>query len=96
MDKVSISIKPNIVRKIDDLGRIVIPVEYRKTMGWGIKDLLEISATNEGVLLRKYAPGCACGCEDPNELISYRGRMVCKACVREMSHLVMEGSRPDS
>jgi AbrB family looped-hinge helix DNA binding protein len=45
-----------IVRKLDDLGRVVIPKEIRCTQGWGDREALEIFVGNEGVILRKYNP----------------------------------------
>lgn len=54
-----------IVRKIDELGRIVIPKELRRTMGIQEKDPVEIYTDGKGIILRKYAPGCAfCGSVD--------------------------------
>lgn len=45
-----------IVRKLDDLGRVVVPVEIRRTMGLKATDPLEMLETDEGLLLRKYKP----------------------------------------
>ena len=51
-----------IVRKVDELGRIVIPRELRRTLGINEKDPVEIYTDGKGIILRKYAPGCAfCG-----------------------------------
>lgn len=47
-----------IVRKVDELGRIVIPIELRRTMGIDIKDPLEIFVDGEKIILRKYEPTC--------------------------------------
>lgn len=48
-----------IVRKVDELGRIVIPKELRRTLGIQEKDPVEIYTDGKGIILRKYAPGCA-------------------------------------
>lgn len=47
-----------IVRKVDELGRVVIPIELRRTLGIGEKDALEIYVDNERIVLSKYEPGC--------------------------------------
>ena len=51
-----------IVRKVDELGRIVLPIEMRRTLGIGEKDSLEIFIDGETVVLKKYSPACIfCG-----------------------------------
>lgn len=51
-----------IVRKVDELGRVVIPIELRRTLGIGEKDPLEIFVDGEEIILRKYEPCCVlCG-----------------------------------
>ena len=51
-----------VVRKLDNLGRIVIPIELRRTMDIGLKDTLEISVEDDKIILKKYQPGCIfCG-----------------------------------
>lgn len=71
-----------IVRKIDELGRVVIPMELRKTMSIGEKDPLEIFVDGDRIILKKYAPGCTL-CGSVNELTSlYPGKLVCSGCVK--------------
>ena len=48
-----------IVRKVDELGRIVIPIELRRTLDIGIKDSLEIYVEDDQIILKKYMPACA-------------------------------------
>ena len=51
-----------IVRKVDELGRIVLPIELRRTMGIDVKDALEIYVEGDTIMLRKYEPSCVfCG-----------------------------------
>ena len=69
-----------IVRRVDQLGRIVLPVELRRTLGIDIKDPLEIFTDGESVLLKKYAPACIL-CGQAGELVEYKGKMVCRKCV---------------
>ncbi|MNC54934.1 AbrB/MazE/SpoVT family DNA-binding domain-containing protein [Paenibacillus sp. FSL R5-0636] len=73
-----------IVRKIDELGRIVIPIELRRTMNLDIKDPVEIFVDDEKVILRKYAPGCAIsGSQD--DLIPFEGKLYSRATIQKMA-----------
>lgn len=73
-----------IVRKVDELGRIVIPKELRRTMGIDISDSLEVYVSEDEVILKKYQPDCVfCGSMD--DLQSHEGKMVCRKCVLGMS-----------
>jgi len=68
-----------IVRKMDELGRVVIPVELRRTLNIGEKDALEIFVMGEQIVLRKYTPGCLlCGSFD--QLHAIEGKQVCLEC----------------
>ena len=49
-----------IVRKVDELGRVVIPIELRRTLDINIKDPLEIYVDNDRVVLNKYQPNMGC------------------------------------
>jgi len=73
-----------IVRHIDELGRIVIPIEIRKRFGLAEKDPLEISVRGETIMLSKPFGQCVfCGRAD--DLSEYRGRLVCTTCVTELA-----------
>lgn len=73
-----------IVRKLDELGRMVLPVELRRTFEITEKDGLEIFVEKDRVILRKYEPGCIfCGSND--ELTNFKGKNVCKECISAMS-----------
>lgn len=75
-----------IVRKVDELGRIVLPIELRRTMDIGVGDSLEIYVDASSVILRKYEPSCVF-CGDAGDVLSYKGKIVCRACLQEMSRL---------
>ena len=77
-----------IVRKVDGLGRVVIPIELRRTLGIDIQDALEIYVDGESVVLKKYHPNCIF-CNSTDDLIIYRGKSVCGVCIKDM-----EGSNP--
>lgn len=70
-----------IVRKVDELGRIVLPIELRRTMGIEVKDALEIYVDGAQIILEKYEPACIfCGEATDHE---YKGKLVCSRCARE-------------
>ena len=69
-----------IVRKIDELGRIVIPIELRRVMDIGERDSLEIYVDGSAIILKKYATSCSfCGSDEG--LSSHMDKPVCLACV---------------
>lgn len=72
-----------VVRKLDNLGRIVIPIELRRTMDIGLKDTLEISVEDDKIILKKYHPACIF-CNDARDVIEYKGKLVCKNCLAEL------------
>ena len=73
-----------IVRKVDELGRIVLPIELRRTLGIEEKDRIEIFVDGDSVILRKYQPGCVL-CGNANDLILYKGKTICQECIRNMN-----------
>jgi transcriptional pleiotropic regulator of transition state genes len=73
-----------IVRHIDDLGRIVIPIEIRKRFALGERDPLEISVKDDMILLSKPRTVCVF-CGRRSSLREHRGRAVCRACVSELA-----------
>lgn len=76
-----------IVRRVDELGRIVLPVELRRTLGIEVKDSLEIFVDEEGIVLRKYAPGCIF-CGETDDVAELSGKPVCSACVRRIADVL--------
>lgn len=73
-----------IVRKVDELGRIVLPIELRKTLNINEKDSLEIFVDNDRIVLQKYEPACIF-CGNADNIINYKGRNICEECILEMS-----------
>jgi len=78
-----------IVRKIDDLGRMVIPIELRKTMNINKKDPMEIFVDEEKIVLKKYEPACIF-CVSADDTIEYKGRTICSECMHNMQEMVEE------
>lgn len=72
-----------IVRQVDDLGRIVVPKELRKTLDIAERDALEIYTEGDTIILKKYEPSCIF-CNEAKEVINYRGKNICKHCLDEM------------
>ena len=71
-----------IVRKVDELGRVVIPIELRRTLKIEEKDSLEIYVDNDRIVLRKYEPGCLlCGSTDDGLRI-IKGKSFCRNCIK--------------
>ncbi len=69
-----------IVRKIDDLGRIVLPIELRRTLNIEPTDPLEIFVDNEGeIILKKYEPAYVF-CGSANDVVQHHGKNVCTKC----------------
>ena len=72
-----------IVRKVDELGRVVLPIELRRTLDIAEKDALEIYVDGSTIILKKYEPACLF-CGDAKDVISYKGKMICPACLKEL------------
>ena len=74
-----------IVRKIDELGRVVLPMEMRKILDIKEKDSIEISTDGERIILSKYQPACIfCGSADGIQI--YKGKNICEHCRAELEH----------
>ncbi len=74
-----------IVRRIDELGRIVLPREIRTTLKIKDQDSLEILVDDNGeIILRKYEPSCAF-CNSNNGVITFKGHKVCSECLKQIT-----------
>ncbi len=73
-----------IVRKVDELGRVVIPIELRRTLGIDEKDALEIYVDHEKIILKKYEPACVF-CGNAEDVQVFKGKNVCSECAKAMS-----------
>jgi len=69
-----------IVRKVDELGRVVLPVEMRRTLDIKIKDPVEIYAEGESIVLRKYQETCVF-CGKGKKLVAFKNKQVCQDCI---------------
>lgn len=73
-----------IVRKVDQLGRIVLPIELRKTLGIDIKDPIEIYVDGDYILLKKYEPACVF-CGNAKDVKRFHDKNICSSCIKELS-----------
>ncbi len=77
-----------IVRKVDELGRVVIPIELRRTLDIAEKDSLEIYVDGDKIILRKYEPACVF-CGNAQNVEHFKGKNVCRSCLAQMSSKVV-------
>ena len=75
-----------IVRKVDELGRIVLPIEMRRTLDIAEKDALEIYVEGSSVILKKYKPSCIF-CDTAKDITEFKGKNVCPKCLMELQAL---------
>lgn len=73
-----------IARKVDKLGRVVLPVEIRRSLGIEVGDLIDVSVDGQRVVMRKVASGCTF-CDSPEQLREFADRLVCEQCVTRLS-----------
>lgn len=73
-----------IVRKVDELGRIVLPIELRRTLEIDEKDSLEIYVDGNSVILRKYQPSCVF-CGEADDVTVFKGKNICQKCLKELT-----------
>lgn len=69
-----------IVRKVDELGRVVIPIELRRTLNIEEKDSLEIYVDGDKIILRKYEPACIF-CGNAAGVENFKGKKICRSCM---------------
>ena len=72
-----------IVRKVDELGRIVLPIELRRTLDIAERDPLEIYVDGPSIILTKYKPACIF-CGDSREITSFKGKNICTGCLNDL------------
>ncbi len=72
-----------IVRKVDELGRVVLPIELRRTLDINEKDAIEIFVDGDKVILKKYQSACIF-CGQADDIFTYTGRNVCRNCLSAM------------
>lgn len=73
-----------IVRRVDELGRVVIPIEMRNKFGIAVKDPIEIYVEGSNIVLKKFEQSCIF-CGNTNDLSEYKGKLLCKECSEQIS-----------
>lgn len=72
-----------VVRRLDTLGRVVLPIELRRQFNINTNDALEVSVNGEAIILTKYAPKCIF-CKSADNVIKKMGQHICKACIDDI------------
>lgn len=75
-----------ILRPVDNLGRVVIPMEIRNTLGIKPKDPLEIFTDGESIILKKYSPSCVF-CGNADDVLLFEEKRICRECLKKLSAL---------
>ncbi len=73
-----------IVRRLDELGRIVLPKELRKTLDLNNRDSVEIYTKDSMIILKKYEPACIF-CDNTEDIVNFNGKNVCKNCIKKLN-----------
>ncbi len=73
-----------IVRRVDDLGRIVLPRKLRKVLDINERDELEIFMQGNSIILQKHQPNCIF-CGSSNGIESFKGKNICADCFKELT-----------
>ncbi|CAB4869972.1 unannotated protein [freshwater metagenome] len=73
-----------IARKVDRLGRVVLPVEIRRSLGIEVGDLINVAVDGQRVVMRKVSSGCTF-CDSPDQLREFADRLICEACVTRLT-----------
>ena len=75
-----------IVRKVDELGRVVIPIEIRNQFGISEKDPIEIYVDGSSIILKKYEKSCFF-CGNTKKLVEYKNKLICSKCLEQIKNL---------
>ena len=72
-----------VVRKVDELGRIVLPISIRQIMDINEKDALEIFTDENKIILQKYQPSCIF-CNNADNIVFFNGKRICEECLAKI------------
>ncbi len=78
-----------IIRRVDELGRVVIPIELRNKFGIAEKDPIEIFVDGSNIVLKKFEPNCIF-CGSSKKLSEYKDKLVCDKCLEKLSEMKTE------
>lgn len=74
-----------MVRKVDELGRVVIPIELRRNLDINVRDALEIFVHEDQIVMRKFETSCIF-CNSTEKVESFKGKLVCADCLKELKN----------
>ncbi|MBQ8431438.1 MAG: AbrB/MazE/SpoVT family DNA-binding domain-containing protein [Clostridia bacterium] len=75
-----------MVRKVDELGRIVLPAELRQSMDIQERDHMEIFTEGNRIILQKYHPGCIF-CQNVDRIVDFQGKKICSECLAKLKDM---------
>ena len=75
-----------IIRRMDELGRVVIPIETRNQFNIAEKDPMEIYVDGSSIILKKFEPNCIF-CGNTKNLLEYNDKLICEKCKNKISNL---------
>ena len=75
-----------IVRRVDELGRIVIPIELRNKLKIEEKDPIEIYVDGSSIILKKYQENCVF-CGSTKKVVDYKGKLICSKCMENIASM---------
>lgn len=75
-----------IIRRVDELGRVVIPIEIRNQFNILEKDPIEIYVEGSSIILKKFEPNCIF-CGNTKNLLNYHDKLICKNCSKKIGQL---------
>ena len=75
-----------IVRRVDELGRVVIPIELRNKFGIAEKDPIEIYVDGSSIILKKYQENCVF-CGSTKKVVDYKGKLICSKCMENIASM---------
>ena len=78
-----------IIRRVDELGRVVIPIEIRKQFNIVEKDPIEIYVEGSSIVLKKFEPNCVF-CGNTKDLLTYNDKLICNKCAKKIGNLKFE------
>ena len=83
-----------IIRRVDELGRVVIPIELRNQFNIVEKDPIEIFVDGSSIVLKKHEPNCIF-CGSANDLFKYKDKLICHKCSEKLCILQKESNNPN-
>lgn len=75
-----------ITRQVDELGRFVLPIEIRRSLGIEVKDALEIFTDDHRIILQKYQPACIF-CSQADDIVHFEGKRICRSCLEKLKSI---------